>query len=203
MKRLQSKLFTFLASVFRSERVLFFEKILAVPYINADVKVDIDVRIFHCDEFSKNADRLRTLGSNVEKHYGCADLLAIAEIDGKPVHIRGVMLNKSNVESIEREIRLNADSACLYGAYTAPEYRGMGVAPKVSEEIFRYLYQLGFKKVYGYIRSDNLPSLRYACKVGYRKIGEVEFLNIFKLKWYRFKGETKNDYDTLTKMFSI
>jgi RimJ/RimL family protein N-acetyltransferase len=203
VNRLQYELFTFLASVFRRERLLFFEKILAVPYINADVKVDIDVKIFHCDEFSKNVDKLRTLKIDVEKNYGCADLFAIAEIDGKTVHIRGVMLNKINVESIEREIRLNSDSACLYGAYTAPEYRGMGVAPKVSEEIFRYLYQLGFKRGYGYISSDNLPSLRYARKVGYRKIGEVNFIKIFKLKWYRFKGETKNDYDTLTKMFSI
>ena len=202
MSRLQSKLFTFLDSVFRSERLLFFEKNLAVPCTNADVKVDIDVRIFHCDEFSKNVDKLRTLKINVEKNYGHADLFAIAEIDGKPVHIRGIMLNKINVESIEREIHLNSDSACLYGAYTAPDYRGMGVAPKVSEEIFRYLYQLGFKKGYGYISSDNLPSLRYACKVGYRKIGEVNFINIFKLKFYRFKGVTKNDYETLTKMFS-
>ena len=200
MNRLKYILSAFLASVFKNERLIFFEKILDVPYIT-EAEVDIDVKIVSHDKFLKIAEKLRTLKINAEENYGWASLVALAEIDGKVVHIRGVMLRKYYSKQIEREIRINSDSACLIGAYTVPEYRGRGVAPKVAEKIFRHLNQLGIEKVYGYIKSDNLPSLRYARKVGYRKIGEVNFIKISKLRWYRFKGETKDDYNTLIRMF--
>lgn len=184
------------------ERLLFFEKILNVQNKKPEYKTKINVKIVLRDNFSKILAKFRELPINVEQNYGIADLCAILEINGKPVHIRGVMLNKIDIMSIERKIRIDSDSAFLYGAYTVPEYRRQGMAQKVTDEIFCYLKQIGIRKVYAYIKKNNLPSLRYARKVGYRRIGEVKFLKILKLRLYTFKGETKHDYDTLNKIFS-
>jgi GNAT superfamily N-acetyltransferase len=179
---------------------IFFEKVLDDPGFKTETKLDIDVRIVQCNDFQKILDKFKELNIDVEKNYGTADIYAVAEIDGKPVHIRGVKLNWAYVGALERKIRLSSDSAYLYGAYTVPEYRGLGVAPKVTERIFYHLKQNGIKKVYACIQSNNFPSLRYAQKVGYLKIGTITFIKIWKLKLYRFKGETKKGYDTLIKL---
>lgn len=210
--RLKLKLLTILMGILNRKEFLFiplsttteifFEKMLDDEGFKTEPKVDIDVRIIQRDDFLRILNKLK-LDINIEENYRTADLCAIAEIDGDLVHIRGVKLNWAYVGAIERTIRLSSDSAYLYGAYTVPEYRGLGIAPKVTEKIFCHLNQRGIRKVYACIQSNNYPSLRYAHKVGYRKIGTVTFIKIWKLKLCRFKGETKKDYDTLIRLFSI
>lgn len=102
-----------------------------------------------------------------------------------------------------RKIRISADSAYLFGSFTVPDYRGLGIAPKVMEKAFQYLSRIGIKRVYGVQRQNNIPNLRVRQKEGWRKIGEVTYIRIFKLGFYKLRGETKEDYDKLSEMLSV
>jgi RimJ/RimL family protein N-acetyltransferase len=211
INRLKLRLITMLLGVLTSERLLFtplsitseiiFEKTLDDTSFKTEAKVDIDVTIVQRNGFPKITNKLKKFNVNIQRNCRTADICAIAEIDGDPVHVRAVKLNEFYVEWIERTIQVGSDSAYLYGAYTVPEYRGLGVAPKVTEKVLFYLSQIGIRKVYALIQSNNFPSLRYAQKVGYTKIGTVTFIRISRLKLYRFKGETKKDYNNLIKLF--
>ena len=52
MNRLKYILSAFLASVFKNERLIFFEKILDAPYVT-EAEVDIDVKIVQIEKFLK------------------------------------------------------------------------------------------------------------------------------------------------------
>jgi L-amino acid N-acyltransferase YncA len=98
---------------------------------------------------------------------------------------------------------MKSDSAFLYGWYTLPPYRGLGILPKALEKAFNYLYGRGIRKVYTCISHDIFPSLKAADKVGFRKIGAITYTKIFKLRLYQCNGETEEDYSKLKWMFSL
>ena len=203
VNRLRQMLGAVFESVFKREIMLVFEKMLVNTYAKIETKIEVDFKLLQDDDFPKIGGKFKKFNTNFGKMLESGNTCIIAETHGEFVHWTWVAFNEAFVTEIERKIRIESDSAYVYAVYTVPEYRGLGIAPKAMEKILSYLHERGNKKAYVLIRPNNFPALRYAHKVGFKKIGMIRFVKLCKLKLYRYKGETKSDCDTLIGMFSV
>lgn len=191
VNRIRSRLGRILGSIFRMEKIFVFERTLTDLCFKAKAKAKVDVKLVQRDEFPKIANNLKKFKVDAEAIFEDGRMCAIAEIDGNLVHWTFVAFNEAYVMEIKRKIRVSTDSAYVYAVYTAPEYRGLGIASKAMEKISCCLHERGIKKAYALIHPNNFPSLRYFHKVGFKKIGKITFIEICKLKLYKCKSETK------------
>jgi len=183
--------------------MFFFEKILPDQLSKYDAKIKVNMQIIEGANFSKIVKAFGNFSeSEAEIRLRMGHLCFAAALDGEIVHLRWVSFNKVYVGALEREIQLMPRSACFYDAYTLPKYRNLGISTKIHIQVRNYLYNVKkIKKIYVNISQNNFPSLRAAQKEELRKIGVVVYIRIFKWKFYRFKGETEEDYNNLIKMF--
>jgi len=190
--------------IFVFEKTFVFEKFLSKVCFEMGNEAKVDVRLAQSEDILKLVKKFKKFrGGKAEERLRVGHLCFLAGKNGDVVHYKWVSFNETYVDALERSIRIVADSAYVYDAYTVPEYRGMGISSKVSARIFDYLFQNGIKKIYYLISYNNFPSLRDAEKMGLRNMGEVTLTRLFKLRIYRCKGKTHKDYITLKEMFSI
>ena len=72
--------------------------------------------------------------------------------------------------------------------YLAPEAQGNGIGTKLYAALEAILAELGYRKTYAIITSDNPGSLRFHEKAGFRLIGEfpdcgVKFQKLYSIVW--------------------
>ncbi len=127
-------------------------------------------------------------------------LCFLATLHGDIVHYKWVAFNEFYVFGMK--CRISPNSAYVYDAYTASEYRGLGISSKMTTNIFDYLRQKGTKKAFACVVYNNFPSLRVMQKLGYRKMGEITIIRILSKLWIKkYQGETQEDYYKLREMF--
>jgi ribosomal protein S18 acetylase RimI-like enzyme len=78
----------------------------------------------------------------------------------------------------------------------------MGIAPTVYMRILEYLSQGGIKKVFLIVDHHNFSQMRTLKKVGRQKIGEITLYRFLKLRIYRLKSETPEDYARLKEIWN-
>lgn len=190
-----------LVSLFKREKLLVFVRALDDASLKTEAKVKVDIQVIRRDAFPEISDKFKNSNINMKETFGTADICVIAEINGILTHWGWVTFNEAYLMEIEKRVRVDSKSAYLYGVYTIPDYRRLGIYSKVMEKLCNYLQKRGFEKVYLCIVYDNIPSLRAAYKAGYQKIGSISFTKIYRLKLYVCKSDTKKDYNTLMRMF--
>lgn len=190
--------------IFIFEKAFVFERSLSKVCFQTGNETKVNVRLAQMGDILKLVNKFKKFrGGKAERRLEVGHLCFIAEKNGDIVHYEWISLNETYINELERRMRIGSDSAYIYDGYTVPECRGMGISPKVSGNVFDYLFQNGIKKTYHLISHNNFPSLRYAEKMGLRKMGEVTLIRLFKSRRYRCKGKTPKDYAILTEMFSI
>lgn len=212
VNRIRSRLGRILSSIFRKEKIFVFEHALTNLCFEAKTKVKVDVSLIKSNDFSEVA-RARALSEIVKtfkdyrkkanERFKAGHICFGAKLNGEYVHLKWIAFNESYVDEIHRKIRISSDSAYLFNSYTIPNYRGLGISSKVMEKTIQHLSKMGIKKVYALVSHNNFPMLRVKQKERARKIGTITYTKIFKLRLYKFKSETAEDYKKLTEMFSI
>jgi len=200
---IRSRLGAILYNIFKREKFFVIEKKLDDNTIfETETGIKVNSTLVRREEFPRIASSFKTFKVNVGEILKDGDICAIAEVDGNLVNWTLIAFDEAYVGELQRKIRVSRDSAYLYAFYTAQNYRGLGIASKTMERILRYLHKRGIRKAYALVRHDNLPSLKYTYKAGFRKIGTIEFIKIYKLKLYKYKGKTQENYNTIIGMLS-
>lgn len=202
MKSLRRKLGALYASIFRRDAVIVVEKILTSNNFRTKTKIEVNLKFCQQSDFAKNAAMFKRFKIDAGEMFESGNTCIVGEANGEIVHWTWIALSDVHITEIEKKIRISPSSAWVYAGYTAPDYRGLGIAPRAMEEIFSYLRDKGIQKVYATIRPNNLSSLQYTHKIGFKKIGLIKFIKICKLKLYRCKSETKEDHDNLKRIIS-
>ena len=173
----------------------------ARAWLEAATKVNVrlagDSDISGLDRFEKFR------GGKACERLKAGDLCFIAEKNGKIVSYAWVCFREGYVAELERKIRVNSNSAYGYDEYTDPDYRGKGILPTVLLSVSDYLFRNGIKEIYELVAFNNFPSLRSHRKIGAQGIGEVTLSRSFKLRRYRCKGVTPDDFNKLKEMFQF
>lgn len=185
---------------FTRERIIVFEKSLS-NHPELQVKVDVDVRLAQSVDIARLAERFgaRGLKDGIMRGHLCF----IADMNGEIAHYKWVALDEAYVSELNRNIRVSYNSAYIYSSYTVPKFRGFGLDTKVTMKVFDYLHERGIEKVYILVQFNNIPSLRVMQKVGYRKMGEVRFVQVFGFKKYECESRTEKDCSQIKKMLSL
>ena len=185
---------------FVREKIFAFEKSLPARS-RIEAKVEVDVRLAQSIDISKLAEKFgsRAMEQGIRKGHLCF----IVDMDGEIVHYKWVAFDEAYVSELKRDIYFDSDSAYIYSSYTVPDCRGFGLDPKVTTKVFDYLYGKGIEKVYILVRHNNLPSLRVMQKVGYRKMGEIRFIQVFSFRKYTCEGLTEKDCNKIKEMFLL
>lgn len=66
------------------------------------------------------------------------------------------------------------DHVAVIGTYVGLPYRQQGIGTRLSRATFEAARQKGFEKICSYVRADNLGSLAFYLKLGFRIIGTAQ-----------------------------
>jgi GNAT superfamily N-acetyltransferase len=69
--------------------------------------------------------------------------------------------------------------------YLVPERRGLGAGPWLIRGTNLEMRQRGFARRIAHVRPDNIPMLRNATRVGYRPLGDIDFISVCGRKLLR------------------
>lgn len=89
----------------------------------------------------------------------------------------GFGLPQGDIERYQKEgIALNEDTDCRFGPTIADEYQGKGLGGKVFPLVVRIAQEFGKKRIllWGGVRKDNEPAIRYYEKNGFHHAGEFK-----------------------------
>ncbi len=90
-----------------------------------------------------------------------------------------VILDKQIIASIN----ISKETDCIWerGIFVSPSYSGTGHTSKIEIIFNRYLLASGITALTAKVKNDNLRSLRYHEKLGYRKQAQDQEFTYFKL----------------------
>jgi L-amino acid N-acyltransferase YncA len=75
------------------------------------------------------------------------------------------------------------DHVAVPGTYVDLAYRGQGVGTRLSEVTFEAARRKGYEKLFTYVRADNLESLAFYLKLGFRIVGTAQMQARFGQKY--------------------
>ncbi|MDH5483419.1 MAG: GNAT family N-acetyltransferase [Candidatus Bathyarchaeota archaeon] len=200
LSRIRSGLNVILLLFFKMEKCFVFEKELPDPSFEVKAKIEVDVKVVQSDDIPIVSKTFEDFATYAKERFekGCICFGAIS--NEKFVHLKWFGFHEMPVVEIDRQIWLSPDSAYLFGSFTVPDYRGLGIAPKVMEKAFQYLSGIGIKRVYAVQRQDNIPNLRVRQKERWRNIGSLTYIRILKFRFYKLRSATEEDYNEVRKM---
>lgn len=186
--------------LFARERIVAFVKSLSAP-LEMHPEVKVDIRLAQLGDISKLKERFSIRGMKEMLRDG--HLCFIADMEGQILHFKWVAFNEAYVSELDRKVHLDASSAYIYASYTVPEYRGLGLDPAVTAEVFDYSREKGIERVYILVRHNNLPELSVMRKAGYRAMGEIKFTQVLGLKKYTCDAASEEDCSKIKEMLLL
>jgi hypothetical protein len=79
---------------------------------------------------------------------------------------------------MNRDIILSNKTVMFFDLYTSYSHRGLGIAPKITEQVFMYLKDNNFKKIYVLVNQYNMPS-RKTTEKNFKPIDVITFIKFF------------------------
>ncbi len=106
-----------------------------------------------------------------------------------------VWIEQKNISIDFFKFNLPNDIAYLSGEFTVPEYRGIGIAKRTRQEIFRYLKENGFKYIILVVNPRNIPAVILNKSCGFIEYQYISYRKFAYLLHYEitstFTGEVK------------
>lgn len=112
--------------------------------------------------------------NELEKRLHDEHMLFIAKKENNIIGFFWVSINKIEIPFFHATLYLNKDEAVDYNSYIDTKYRGKRINKGLKIFAFKYLKEIGYKKVFGYIKNNNISSIKANEYLGYRKIGEIK-----------------------------
>lgn len=203
IQKIRQRLIRIFCFLFSTQKMVIIEKNVQdkLPCIKSP-QVQVNLRTLLPHEFSEYKERFEMYNIETDSLFRDGNACIIGEINGKLIAWGFIAYNEANIMELERKIHIEPGSAYLYAGYTDKRYRSLGIGTKRLEKCLVYLRGTGITKAYALIHHNNLPSLRFTEKAGFRRIGTLLYFKFFGLKYYRYKSLNKEHHETLVKMFS-
>jgi SAM-dependent methyltransferase/GNAT superfamily N-acetyltransferase len=102
----------------------------------------------------------------------------VAWHEGHIVHACWAATGRVWIDYLGSEISLDADGVYHYDSFTAPSFRGHGIAALRVTESARYFRQAGYRRLVAVVVPENTRAFRPLLKGGYRVVGMIRVLRI-------------------------
>ena len=95
------------------------------------------------------------------------------------IHAAWAVTRRVRFEYLSSEIGLAPDEVCVYDAFTAPAFRGLGASPVRAREMRRYFGDRGYRCLLSAVLPENKSGLRVSEKAGrYRSMGVIGYVGL-------------------------
>lgn len=111
--------------------------------------------------------------------------------DATMVHAAWAATGRAYVPYLRRDLLLAPEDLYIYDSYTAPAYRGLGLAPLRHHHMRRHYRGLGLRRAVGVIAVENRAGLRVMDRLEFRRIGLYTCWRFGR--WQRVRQETYAD----------
>jgi GNAT superfamily N-acetyltransferase len=108
----------------------------------------------------------------------------IAKHQGQTVYSSWVGLNVAYSYLLDRTFELSSDQVYLYGSYTIPEYRNLGIQAAAMKDCLTELKRLGYKQAIAFIEPGNKAAQRMPQKLGFDLVGITGLVELFGIRFY-------------------
>lgn len=89
------------------------------------------------------------------------------------------------------EFCFNPEYVYMYKGFTHPMYRGLRLHGVGMANALKDLTDMGFKGLVSIVESTNFNSLRSVYRMGYRDLGKIVVLRVFRRSWFIELGDCK------------
>lgn len=157
---------------FGYRRLLLVERMLDQPVAAYTPRLPVDISMLEEREidgylaFRSGASRLDIAG-----RLRSGEMCFVARYQGKIVSGVWVAAQPVRVPFLGCQIDLAPGDAHIYDKFTAPAYRGYGIANAVRTFHLRHLQRAGFRRATGTVLPENASSLRDDFRGGFRVYG--------------------------------
>lgn len=156
--------------------IWFLERQIQDPIVRIESRVACNIRLATLSDidglvavsFENREAVIAALSSPVDRCF-------IAEQRGRVLAFQWMRLGESDLHIVpmEQAIHLRKYEAYLYNCRAMRDFRGQSIIPAIEVELFRWLKQNGFTRLYTDIRNDNLASLKTFEKLGCERMEHV------------------------------
>ncbi len=164
-------------------RIVFFVRDLTVSsgWPDASKSSGFEIRAAQPSDLSELISAGRPDPALAEMRFGRGDqCVVVTDTRGRVLHNRWVTVMPTPIPEILRDIVPRRDEAYFYDGYTRPDARGLGLDGAVRSFIFDTLRAARFTRAYSYVRGNNRPGLRAACR-WQTCVGELWFVRVRRL----------------------
>ena len=165
----------------RWQRLLFFEREVALPFPEIRASVPLEVHILapeRVGEYRAVVERAGVPWSKLEQRAALGHVCTVALSEGKLVHIRWSALGPARVPELGCSVVPGAGEAYVYDSFTPEDARGYAVQPAVACRMIEWGRARGLVRHLFYVRSHNAPGLRIVSRMGARKTRVVYCLRL-------------------------
>ncbi len=113
------------------------------------------------------------LGAILRDHLNRGHVCAMAEVAGRTAGLCWARSENASLDEFGIHVPLQAGQAYLYGAYTAPAYRGYQVMSHLVLAMLLLLRSQGTQATYAWVRATNRPAISVLTRTGWRRVGRV------------------------------
>jgi SAM-dependent methyltransferase/ribosomal protein S18 acetylase RimI-like enzyme len=158
-------------------RVAIRECILDEPFPENGPRIPVALELLddtQIDEY--NAFRRVVDPDSARRRLAVGDKCFVARHGRSIVSTLWASTGRAQCEYLSRSIPIADDEAYMYDAFTAPEWRGLGVHPALTSEMHRYYRTAGKRRSICFTGPENMPAM--TAKTGYRRIGIIGYVGI-------------------------
>lgn len=106
------------------------------------------------------------------------DCCFVIRRDGRIIHSCWIVKGTAWIDYLDCKVLIAPDLGYAYEAFTAPEFRGRGVAAARARLMEPDLAAEGFRGIVAALHTDNPEALRFNLNAGYRVIGTIGFFRL-------------------------
>jgi L-amino acid N-acyltransferase YncA len=174
-------------SVYEQRTMLIYEMDIDKAQAKFQSSMDITVQQIAQSDLKtlmhgKRDSHLEVMKNRLEN----GELCFVAKKDGEMMGYIWVRKKVLYFSEVYYKMQIDDDGIWVYDELTFMMWRGKGIQQKILWEIFKYHENLGYKKVYVGILSENEPSLRAHAKFGFNRLKkEIKLVKVMGVKRHK------------------
>lgn len=122
--------------------------------------------------------------NDVAQRLAVGDRCWVARRSGELAYEAWAGVGSTYSYALDRRLPLESRDTTIYGAYTVPAARNLGIHSAVSSHVLAVMRQRGMGRIVILMEPGNLAALRMPAKLGFRTVGYTGFAEVCGIRLY-------------------
>ena len=166
-------------------RVFVLERLSSEPIPAIEAQVPLTFGLLDNDELNEYLDfRPDKPGTLIRRRRELGEVCFVARHEGTIVGESWASHGSARIPYLRQELPLARDEVYRFGNFTAPSFRGLGIAPALSGWILQRSERQGVRREVAVVLPENRASLKAMAKTGYRVTRMIGWVKLGRWTWH-------------------